>query len=99
MEEDKAMTEENILLSKENDAGQQRDIEHQEKINSESQPSSWIKLLKSVFFSSLIIEFTILIVCIGLSITDIVTDILLSIKFYNGFDHNCLEVYNKTTIK
>ena len=52
---------------------------------------------KWIFFSSLVVELIILAVCFALSFTDVVTDILLSVKYFNGFDHNCLKVYSNLT--
>ena len=63
--------------------------------NNESNNSN---MQKNIFCSLLAINYIVLIVCIGLSIADIVTDIILSIKYYNGFDHNCLKVNSNLTV-
>ena len=86
------------VMKEENKAS---DINQSEEINNE--PDEYINqrihFLKGIFFSSLIVEFIILTVCLALSITDIVTDVFLSIKYFNGFDHNCLKVnFNLTTV-
>ena len=54
--------------------------------------------MKNIFCSLLTFEYIVLIGCIVISVTDIVTDIIVSIKYYNGFDHNCLKVNSNLTV-
>ena len=93
----KKMEETSLILNdqehRESHVDQAREISNE--LQSKSNPK--MNFLKKIFFSSLIVEFIILAVCLALSITDIITDILLSIEYFNGFDHNCLTVYSNLT--